>query len=189
MSPIADGYRWLRRQLASDDPRLALANTVVVAIVGNQPFYPAYVWWIAGGKASAACLTWASTPFFAAVPALARRHPRAGKILLLAAGIGNTALCAFAFGRASGVELFYLPCLALAVLLFGRRERAVAVAASIVLVAVLLLAAGGSRVAAFTPAEDASLTRLHAVSVASLLGLMGISWYRALRRFRVGAAG
>ena len=189
MNPIADGYRWLRHHLASDDPRLSLANTVVVAIVGNQPFYPAYVWWIAGGGTTAACLTWVSTPFFAAVPALARRRPRAGKILLLAAGIGNTALCAFVFGRASGVELFYLPCLALAVLLFDRRERAVALAASTVLVAILLLTAGRSRLAGVTATQDASLTRLHAVSVASLLILMAISWYRALRRLHAGAAG
>ena len=108
---------WLARITAwfdNPDPRLAAAGTAALLIAGNQPFYPVYVWLIAGAKAWPALLTLLSTPFFVAVPALCRRHADAGRWLLMAAALGNTALSAVALGPASRVELFYLPCMVLA---------------------------------------------------------------------------
>lgn len=181
MNGLLGAWRRFSAYFASDDPHLGIAGTVCLVVVGNQPFYPAYLWWIAGGKAWVGVLTWISTPFFAAVPAVGRRHPLAGKLLLLAAGIGNTVLCAFAQGRATWVELFYLPCLALSWLMFDDRQRLLGLACGILPIILLGLAAGRSELAGFTPEETASLARLNAYSVAGLLIVMGVSVYRTRR--------
>jgi len=64
-------YRWLTRYAAHDDPRAALGNLVALLIVSNQPFYPLYVYWLVGSAAWVALVSFFSTPFFFAVPALA----------------------------------------------------------------------------------------------------------------------
>jgi hypothetical protein len=66
-----------------------------------------------------------STPAFAAVPAAARRHSLAGHALLPLAGVANTLLGMKLFGSGAMVELFLLPCLLLAVVLFRSSERRV----------------------------------------------------------------
>ena len=101
---------------AHPDPRAAIANTIALVIVSNQPFYPLYLYWAVSPTISPSYVTFLSTPFFAAVPAAMRRSPLLGRSLLLMAGIGNTLLCRVAFGPGSGVEVFLFPCLVLALL-------------------------------------------------------------------------
>ena len=108
---------------AHPDPRAAIANTVALVIVSNQPFYPLYLYWAVSPVVTPSYVTFLSTPFFAAVPAVMRRSAVLGRSLLLVAGIGNTLLCRAAFGPGSGVEVFLFPCLMLALMLFRRMER------------------------------------------------------------------
>lgn len=178
------GAGWLSRVLSyfgNDDPRLATAGSVALVIAGNQPFYPLYVAALAGMKFWPSLLTWITAPFFLAVPAVCRRAPRGGRWLLIAASLGNTTLTSLALGPASGVELFYMPCLVLPMLLFSGREAGYAVPACLAAVSVGLLAVHGSGwdgIAGLDTATFASLTRLHAFSVAALLILFAFMAWR-----------
>ena len=118
-------WDWLKRYASNDDPLAAAANTIALVVVSNQPFYPLYVWWLVSDTIWPTLLTFLSTPLFALVPAASRRHPLAGKALLVVAGIANTILSTWAFGKASAVEIFLLPCALIAALLFRPSERAV----------------------------------------------------------------
>jgi len=157
------------------DPRAAIANTVALVIVSNQPFYPLYLYWVVSPAIAPSYVTFLSTPFFAAVPAAMRHRTLFGRSLLLVAGIGNTLLCRIAFGAASGVEVFLFPCLMLALLLFRRSERAFALGfAALAFVAYLLPAAFfGAPLHLYEPVEYAALQRLNFLSAASLTVLIG----------------
>jgi hypothetical protein len=173
--------RQLNAYFDNEDPRLAAAGTVAMIIVGNQPFYPLYVVAVAGKQGWFAALTWFSTPFFAAVPALCRRAGLAGRLLLIGTSIANTALAALALGTGTLVELFYLPCLALAPLLFDRRCAVIGLGACIAGIGVgfcLVHSGLGGGIANFDPGTLQALARLHALSVA---GLMVVFMLLALR--------
>lgn len=109
--------------LAHPDERVATGNLVAAVLAWNTPLYPLWLRWAAGAEAwPAGLLTLCVLPFFAAVPALARRRPVAARLLLAAAGLGNVLFCTWLLGEASGMELFLLPCLLLPGLLFSRRD-------------------------------------------------------------------
>ena len=112
----------LNGYMASADPHVAAANKIALLVAGNQPFYPLYLFALVGHDAWPALLTFVSTPFFIAVPALARCSSLGGRVMLLLAGLGNTVLCARIFGTASGVEWFYVPCAIIALMIFRRTE-------------------------------------------------------------------
>lgn len=169
------------RYAAHREPRAAIANTVALVVASNQPFYPLYVGWLVSPVIWPSFLTFLSTPLFVAVPLAMRRDSRLGRSLLLFAGIGNTLLCRLAFGAGSGVEVFLLPCLMLAMLLFAGRERVLALGFG-----ALCFAAYAVPVAAvmaplhFYRIEDyAALERLNLLSAASLTALIGWLFARA----------
>lgn len=175
---LLSAWRHLVGYFDGADRRLRLANAVAFVVTSNQPFYPIYVWWIAGrDTAIVSLVTWFSTPFFAAVPGVGRRSPANGKILLLVAGIGNTAICAFALGPTSGVELFYVPCLILAGALFEGRALRISLAVSLTVVAIAMMLAHRAT-PLVAPTDAATLVRLHAASV---VGLVAVIVYRAWR--------
>ncbi|HEY0327625.1 MAG TPA: hypothetical protein VGC77_00875 [Rhodopseudomonas sp.] len=117
---------WLADYAANDDPLAAAGNVIALVLAGNQPFYPLYVVLVAGGGGLPwVLLTMISLPFFFSVPALARRHPRLGRVALALITTINTVFCSWMLGEPSGTELFLLPCAALAALLFWPSERLV----------------------------------------------------------------
>jgi hypothetical protein len=83
--------RW-RDALADLDHRARAAGSIALVVAINQPFYPLYLHAIAGAAATSAWLTLLSTPFFAAVPAIARHHSLLGRAMLPLAGVANTML-------------------------------------------------------------------------------------------------
>ena len=123
-------------------------------------------------------MTFLSTPFFFAVPAVARRNALIGRLLLCATGTLNTALCAWAFGAASGVELFYLPCILLGAVLFRPAEKiGAAIGVGLPMITYLVLHGRlGAPLHVFSTAEYSSLMSLHAISVGSLIALIGYSF-------------
>ncbi len=175
-------WRWLSAYADNPDPVAAAGNTVALVVVSNQPFYPLYIYWLVGDGVTTSFWTFLSTPFFAAVPALARRHALAGRALLPLAGIGNTVLCAKLFGVASGVELFLAPCVVLAGLLFRPRERLVGLALAGVGIAAFLVLHDryGAPLHLYTPAQYETLLRLNATSVLTLSAFIGLSFAGAL---------
>ena len=182
MSPAA-AWRRLASFFDNPDPLVALGGTVAMAVVGNQPFYPFTVAYAAGAWVTPAFATWLSTPVFLLAPALARRDPDRGRALLVAAAIGNTILSALALGPATGVEVFYAPCLLLAALIHpaGRRLTAVVIGA-LAVTGGLAVARIGSPVASLTAAQDHALALMHGVSAACVTGLM------AFLALRIGRA-
>lgn len=169
--------------LASDDPRQAMANKIAMVIVANQPFYPLYLLVISRDAALASLVTLMSTPFFAAVPVAGRRGGRGGRVLLVAAGLGNTAVSAITLGTATMVELFLIPCLMLAGLLATSAERGRALGLA-------LLVGGGGMALARLPglplamlddATQSAMAGLHAISVGCLSVLI-LVMARRMRR-------
>ena len=112
-----------QRYAAADDPRVAAANFVALVLAWNTPFYPLYLVGTAGAEIrSAAWLTLCVFPIFLAVPLITKWHSLCGRVLLTIAGIGNTLFCTWLLGEASGTQLFLLPCITLAALVFRRTE-------------------------------------------------------------------
>jgi hypothetical protein len=109
--------------IAHPDPMTAVANLLGVILASNQPFYPLYFYAVVGDSAWPAWVALISAPFFAAVPALSRVHSGAGRAGLVLIGVFNTAVVTLAMGAPSATQLFFFPCLFLAVMLFRPSER------------------------------------------------------------------
>ncbi|WP_158808359.1 hypothetical protein [Beijerinckia sp. L45] len=170
---------WLTRYLANDDPYAAIANTAAFIVWSNQPTYPLYVAFLVGRDAWPSLLTWLSTPFFVAVPLLARRSPLAGRSLLVIAGLANSLLSLKAFGPESGIAWFFVPCLVIAVLFFRLREwPTIIVLATFTGLCALTAGHLGAPLHEFTPAEYTSLTHLNLYSVAALTPYLVIAAIR-----------
>ena len=165
----------LRAYAANPDPLAAAADTIALVVAGNQPFYPLYLHAIAGTAAWPAWLTLLTMPLFVAIPAVARRHSLAGRAMLPVVGVANTMLAAKVIGVASAVELFLLPCVLLAALLFRARERAVMVPVLALpfLAYVMLDPLLGAPMRTFGAEVYRSITRVNALSVAGLTACIG----------------
>ncbi len=180
----------IRVYVAHDDPLVAAANTIALVVASNQPFYPLYILWAVSDSIWPAFFTFLSTPFFLAVPAVARRSTLAGRALLPLAGIGNTILCAKLFGEASGVELFLLPCLMIAALLFRQSERFIMLI--IVGLGILIFASlqgrYGEPIHLYTLEEYHRFLRMNAFSVATLVVFVGLMISNAIAQIesRIG---
>jgi len=172
---------------AHEDARTAACSTIALVVAWNQPIYPFYVHWIVGGDAWSACWTFLSTPFFVAVPWLATRDSRAGRALLPAAGIANMIVSAKAFGPASGVAWFLIPCVLVALLAFRRGERGY-VAPLLVLAASAFLVQPhlGAPLGTFSAADYARFARMNLYSAIGLsfvvLWSLGRAWLRDQNR-------
>jgi hypothetical protein len=151
---------------AHPDPATAACNRIALLVAGSQPTYPLYVWWAVGGDWWVACWTFLSTPLFLAVPALARRDARAGRALLLVAGVANAMLATKAFGEASGVELFLIPTALIALLALRGGLRAMLIAGMLLVAA--LHGVYGAPWGHFSAPQYAAFLRLNAYSVAVL---------------------
>lgn len=158
------------------DPRVAAANMIALLVASNQPFYPLYLRWVVSSDITAAWFTFLSTPFFLAVPAVARRSGIAGRALLPLAGIGNTVLSSWLFGTASAVEIFLVPCGVIALLLFRPGERLVGLALTGLAFGVFLFLhdAYGPPLAQYDAAEYAALARLNVVSASMLTAFVAL---------------
>jgi hypothetical protein len=178
MSP----WRAMRRYVAHPDPLVAAGNLIAIVIVWNQPFYPIYLYFLVGKDIAISALTFLSTPFFAAVPAVARSHPLAGRVLLPLTGIVNTVFCTKVFGEAAGVELFLAPCIMIAAMLFRRAERLVMLALVGLGLAAYLGLHGryGAPIHLYSAQEYSAFLGLNAVSVGMLIVFVGLTFSNAL---------
>lgn len=172
----------LAAYIHSDDPLAAASNLIAVVVALNQPLYPLSIHWLVGNDHGASYVTFLSTPFFLAVPAITRLSSLAGRVMLPLVGIVNTLASAQALGAASGVELFLCPCAMVAGMSLRQSERTVMIGiVALALVGFVLL--HGSAVAAstlFTQADYSSLVSLNAWSVAALTGFVALRYSSAL---------
>ncbi|RAI42529.1 hypothetical protein [Rhodoplanes roseus] len=166
----------LRAYAAVDDPLAGVAATVALVVLGNQPFYPLYLHAIAGTAAWPVWLTLLSSPFFLAVPAVARRSAFAGRLMLPVVGVANTLIAIKAVGRDSGLDLFLLPCALLAAVLVRPQERLASLPVLALPVAAYFWLGGlvGAPLVVFPAEQQAAMLTVNAVSVASLIVLIGV---------------
>jgi hypothetical protein len=168
---------WLRRYAAHADPATAAANLVALVVAGNGPFYPLYVGALIGWDRTGVWLTMLASPVFFLVPAISRRHSRAGRAALPMIGIVNTVWCSVLFGCESGELLFQLPCIMLAALLYRDDERGLSLLLmGLAIGAVVLLTefSFGGRMA-LTGDAAAALARLNLISAATLTGFISLT--------------
>jgi hypothetical protein len=174
---------WLRRYSAHPDPATAAVNFVALVLAGNGPFYPLYALALIGSGRAGAWLTTFASPFFFAVPALSRRHPLAGRTALPMIGIANTVWCAALLGCGSEVQLFLLPCIALAALLSGRDERRLALFLTGLPLGVLIALTELPLAGLMQLGRDelAALARLNTISAGTLTGFLALTLANVLR--------
>jgi len=175
-APLAGrAWRRLAAYAAHDDPMVAACNSIALVVAFNQPFYPLYVYWVVSEHIWPTFFTFLSTPFFLAVPLLARRSSAAGRALLVLAGIANTILSAQVLGPASGVEIFLIPCALIAATFFRASERLIA----FTLIGCAMLAyfgmdgVHGGAVACSSAVEHRAFLRLNAMSAGTLTVFIG----------------
>jgi hypothetical protein len=171
-------FKAIQDYKANSDPMAALANIVALVVAGNQPFYPLYLHAIVGRPAWPIWITLLTTPLFAAVPAVAKRSSLAGRAMLPMVGTPNGVLAVKLIGIDTGVELFLLPCVLLAAILFRPGERLVMLAVLAFPFAAYFLLDGavGTPLASYTAAEYRSIISMNGVSVASLLAFIGFAF-------------
>jgi hypothetical protein len=171
-----DIWRWIATYVANPDPRVASCNTIALLVASNQPFYPLYVYLAVSPHIAPTLLTFLSTPFFLAIPAISRRFPVFGRALLPLTGLANVVVSAKAFGVASGVMIFIVPCALIAAAFFRPSERIFALALIGLALAIFLGLNGDSFVPvhAYSQTEYAAFVRLNALSASALVALLGL---------------
>jgi hypothetical protein len=109
---------------AHPDPLAEAGNWVALTVGSHLPFWPLYIFWVAGWEALPSSLLTASmTPLFLAVPMMARRSSLLGRVATPVLGVANTIFTIWILGINSGTEVFLAPCAALAALIFRQTER------------------------------------------------------------------
>jgi hypothetical protein len=166
----------------SPDPVQRSCNTIALLVASNQPFYPLYIRYLVGNDGGVSLLTLLSTPFFVAVPALARRAHTLGLAALPVVGLVNGMIATLAFGRQAGIELFAIPCMVIAAAGTWRGSRLVLLLSTIALLLYFaVFSAMSTPLHNFTPGEIESLYRLNMFSVAGLTLYIAYSLGTALR--------
>jgi hypothetical protein len=184
-APVVTLLARLRVWRAHDDPAAETANTIAILVGWNGPFYPLYLLGLIGRHvASTAPLTLFATPLFLALPWLSRRSSQAGRFGLVLVGSLNTLWCMKLMGPGSGVELFLLPCIALAALLFRRREQWVMLVAAVLPCASYFAPESmlGTPLMGLSAPELSQLYALNATSVLLLLLVLAAQFAWLLRR-------
>lgn len=173
---LRDLWRWVAAYAANLDPRVASCNTIGLLVASNQPFYPLYVYFSVSRHVAPTLLTFLSTPFFLAVPAVSRRRPALGRALLPLTGLANVVVSAKAFGVASGVAIFIVPCALIAAAFFRPSERMLAFALIGLALAIFLGMDGDAFVPvhAYSQTEYTAFVRLNALSAGALVALLGL---------------
>jgi hypothetical protein len=177
MDSLARLWRRIAAYAAHDDTVTEAANWIALVVAWNQPFYPLYLCWVVGAdKVAPSFLTFFSTPFFAAVPAVSKRHPMAARLLLPLTGIANGIVSTKAFGVASGVEMFLVPCALIGAALFRPSERMAGLAIVALSAGAYFIPNGfyGLPLADYTAADNAGMTGLNSVSAATLVVFIGL---------------
>jgi hypothetical protein len=169
-------WRWVGAYAANPDPRVASCNAISLLVASNQPFYPLYVYLSVSPHIAPTLLTFLSTPFFLAVPAISRRFPVFGRALLPLTGLANVVVSAKAFGAASGVAIFIVPCALITAAFFRPSERIFAFALLALALAIFLGIDSPvlEPLHTYSQTEYAAFVRLNALSASALVALLGL---------------
>jgi len=158
-----------RRYVEHPDPATSAANKIALIVGSNGPFYPLYVWWLAPSAASVAWLTMLTTPIYLATPWLSRRNAMLGQAVFTLSALLNTVWCSALLGSETGLPMFVLPCIAMAVFMPAGR---IWIAAAGLAAQQAIMRWPWATLVPPTQAEVSSLYVLNATSAAVLLAAM-----------------
>lgn len=166
------------------DPLTSAAMAIAFVVALNKPFYPLYVWYLAGSGLMASLYSLMSFPLFVALPFLARRNPLAARVGLVVVGTVDTLVITRFMGEATGTWLFALPCLTLAAVTFHDDEKWISrgLIAAGFLAVVLMHGRYGAPVDTITPEDIETLFTLNVVGAASLAAFIGLRYPLRPRR-------
>jgi hypothetical protein len=173
-------HEGIRAFAAHPDPLAEASNWVALTIGSHLPFWPLYVFWVAGREAlPSSLLTVSMAPLFLAVPMLARRSSLAGRLATPVLGLINTVFTVWILGPTSGTEVFLVPCAALSALIFRQTERILMLALTVLplIVWCLLRAYPPTPLHQYDAAVARDLVVLNVWSIAVLIALFG--WFQA----------
>lgn len=175
----------LRRMTAHRDPRMAYGNMIALLVGSNQPFFPLTLYAVLGDAARPSLWGVLSTFVFCAMPIVARRDPMQAKILLSLYASLHTAGYAVLMGQGAGFELFFLPCILLAALLFPARQKVIGWSlCAVPLLLYLVLQRLQIHPHSYSGETVATLWQINAVSVACLTAMMGMLAPAPVDRYR-----
>lgn len=162
---------------ARDDARAAASVSVATLLLINKPIYPIYVWALIGSDAAARSLaTLALAPLYAAIPFVARRSGVSARVALPLAGLADTLYATKVMGPATGAEVFFAPCLLLAIVCFSAVEARISRALVIAVFVAFVVMHGryGAPLQAWGTDEAATLTTLNLYGAACLAAFIGL---------------
>ncbi len=165
----------LREYVENSDPLVNVAATIAILLALNEPFYSIYLYVALGVAAGPAWLALLPVPFYAAVPAVARRHSLAGRAMLPIVGVANVVLWLKLFGAACGVELYLFVCVLLGATLPRPGER-LKMTAVLALAFIVYLGIGRNLEPVQVLSADAYavFTATNALAVAILIAITGL---------------
>lgn len=180
-SLIGRTIRAIPRYVDSPNPIVRANNVLALMVASNQPFYPFYVRFVAGDDNGVTFLTLLSTPFFLAIPLLARWRPAIALAAIPVLGIANGMLAMKALGTQAGIELFVIPCFLVALLVSYKNTWKMPVSLAVVsgLSFGLQFLLQEASLHAFDAPQYSSLYRLNAFSVLGLTAFIVYSLGRA----------
>ncbi len=166
----------LRRYASHPDPQAEAANWVSLVVGWNTPFYPLYLLAMPGhGIFPAGWLTLLATPVFLGIPAVTRRNPLLGRLLVPGFGATNCVFGTWVLGPQSGTSLFLIPCAILAALLYRPGERLLRLGLlGAVLAAFVVCAYWLPSLTDLAPETSAAITRLNSFSVICLIAFIAL---------------
>lgn len=170
----------IRSFAAHPDPLAEAGNWVALTIGSHLPFWPLYIFWVAGREALPSSLLTASmAPLFLAVPIVTRRSSLCGRLATPALGLVNTVFTVWILGPASGTEIFLVPCAALSALIFRQTERILMLGLTVLplIVWCLLREHPPTPLHPYDDAVARDLVALNVWSIAALMALLG--WLQA----------
>ena len=173
-------HRSVRMFAGHSDPLAEASNWGALTVGSHLPFWPLYIFWVAGREAMpSSLLTAAMAPVFLIVPMIARRSSLMGRIATPLFGITNTVFTIWALGANSGTEVFLVPCAALAAFTFRRTERLLMLGLSMLPLVVwyLLQEHPLPTLHQYDATVARDLVVLNVSSIGVLIGLFG--WFQA----------
>jgi len=172
------------------DPLTGATVTVAGVLVLNKPFYPLYVWYLVGSGVQTSLASLIATPFFLAIPFVARRSSLAARVALPLIGTLDTVFETKVFGTASGTELFFAACILLVALSFRPGEAWWQRFAAIFVFVAFVFSRNwiGMQIHNWSSSDLSILLNLNAFAVASLTTFISLRYAGIARHREPGAA-
>jgi hypothetical protein len=162
----------LDRYIDHPQPETRLANKVALVVGGNGPFYPLYLYWLTPEAGPLMLLTMAAAPLFLAVPLIARLSGPAARMALVLTGLANVLWCTALLGPSSGVPLFVLPCVALALTAWRRQTALLTLLGLCLTTQQAAMRWPWSPLTGLAPQRQADLLVMNATSVGALTAFL-----------------